>query len=126
MENEIWRGSAEIWTADTYNIGLWRASLNIQSAAIQIKTPKKQVSIAVEDIVEVRRYLLPLPSLTLISRDNDRFMLVSFSPTFGGKRLADSIEQSGFKITEVSTWRTGLRASHDCREYDLQTSSKRS
>lgn len=118
-----WRGFGEIWTAQSYHLHLRRSfTLAIDKLAIEAQSPKKKIRIPISEIVEVRSFRFPIPSLTLVFKDGDSHGLVSLF-CFSQQRCLKLTELSGIAITDRRTWRTGLEAGRDQKQYGLQGGS---
>ncbi len=117
--DSLWRGPAEIWTQAGWRVGFRGEVRYAQTGGeLTVELPKMQVAFTVADVVFARRYLLPVPSLTVIFKQGAKYGLVSFF-LCGKGSCARLAEACGLEIDEVKMWRTGLEAGRDQRAYGL-------
>lgn len=114
---QTWSGIGEIWTADAWSIG--RCRLVISDGQLVVSTKKKSITFSPSEVVEVRMFRRPLPSVTIIFREGEAHALISFC-VLRGRLLESTLQHFGIPITEVRTWRTGFEAKGDEKKYQLQ------
>ena len=120
---EAWRGFGEIWTRDTYHLCL-RRSVTITADADQIRVlaPKARIQFSPGDVVEARAFRFPVPSLTVVFSHGEQHALVSLF-CFPQRLQEQLSKDTGVIIADRRTWRTGLEAGRDQREYSLKGSA---
>lgn len=114
-----WRGSASIHAATYYTNGTWPFGvLKIEVGRIEVKCLHRRISFTPENVVELRMFRLPFPSMEAVFRDGKKHALVTFSVLRYG-RLKTLLVAAGFKISSEKAVYTGLDMAERSRQYGL-------
>ena len=116
-----WRGSAYIWTSKSLTNSLWPFGwLIAKDQCIHMKALWKTVSFIPEQVVEVRRYQWPFPTVTIVARVEEGNVVASFS-VLSGRRLNTTLSALGLSPTSNHRWYLGGMESDRLR-YELYES----
>jgi hypothetical protein len=120
---DSWRGFGEIWTRETYDLCLRRSvRVTVKEGIIEVVSPKKTIRFSTDEIVEVRMFRWPVPSMTLVFKQGSGHALVTLF-CFSARRQNQFAEASGRTMIDRRLWRTGLEAARDQNSYALEGSS---
>ena len=123
---DTWRGSGEIWTADSYHLAIRRsARVAFEDGKIAVRLPKKEISFSPDGVVEARTFRFPVPSMTMVFSYEKKHALVTLF-RFPSNLQEQLLEETGLKDVDRRTWRTGLEAGRDKRKYSLQSGRSKS
>lgn len=114
-----WRGSALIWTPKRWVSGEWPlGKLRWGPGRIEIQALGTKLAFQPDQVVEMRFYQWPVPTLKVVIKDGDSHALVTFS-AFRGNRIRAIVNACGFQITKNCRWNIGGDESKDMKTYGL-------
>lgn len=108
-----------IWTSTSLTSGQWPLGrLRTEGKSVVIEALARSLFFTPSDVVEVRRYRWPFPTITLVTRTNEGHALASFS-VLSPSRLDQIQSALGMKITSSQLWHTGVGLKDDRHRYGL-------
>lgn len=108
-----------IWTPRRMISGQWPfGKLRLSSGKIEVQAFWTKIAVTADQVVEIRFYQWPLPTVKAVMCDGSGHALVSFS-AFRGKRMRRIIEDYGFQITQHRRWNLGDDETKDMKTYGL-------
>jgi hypothetical protein len=114
-----WRGSAAIHAATFYTNGTWPFGvMEIVSGRIEVKAMRRKISFSPGNVVELRMFRLPFPTMEAVFRDGKGHALVTFSVLRYG-RLKILLEEAEFKISSEVNVYTGWDMAERAEKYGL-------
>ena len=85
---------------------------------MEIQALGTKMSFRPDQVVEMRFYHWPVPTLKVVVRKGNGHALVSFS-AFRGNRIRETVAECGFQITKYCRWNLGRDALDDEKTYGL-------
>ena len=85
---------------------------------MEIQALGTKMSFRPEQVVEMRFYQWPVPTLKVVVRKGNGYALLSFS-AFRGNRIRDIVDKCGFQITKYCRWNLGGDVLKDEKTYRL-------
>lgn len=114
-----WRGSTRIWRPKRDDPGPWPfGKLRWGPGRMEIQALGTKMSFRPEQVVEMRFYQWPVPTLKVVVRKGNGYALVSFS-AIRGHRIRDIVATCGFQITKYCRWNLGGDVLKDEKTYRL-------
>lgn len=113
------RGSAVIWTATSLTSGHWPSGrLRTEDQSVVIEALGRSLCFVPSEVIEVRRFRWPFPTLTLVTRTDDGHALAHFS-VLSANRLDQIQSALGLKTTFSRRWHLGTGLEDDRQRYGL-------
>lgn len=114
-----WRGSTAIHTATFYTNGTWPLGmLKIESGRIEVKSLHRRIAFTPKEVIELRMFRLPFPTMEVVFRDGNGHALATFSALRYGK-LKTLITAAGFEVSSEKAIYTGWDMAERSRKYGL-------
>lgn len=114
-----WRGSVLIWTPNRQVTNAWPlGKLRWGPGRIEIQALGAKLAFQPDQVVEMRFYQWPVPTLKVVIKDGDAHALVTFS-AFRGNRIQAIVTACGFQITKNCRWNLGIDTRKDMKTYGL-------
>ena len=114
-----WRGSASIHTSTYYTNGTWPFGiLRIEPGRIEVKSLHRKIGFSPRDVVELRMFRLPFPSMEVVFRNGKGYALVTFS-ALRYKRMKALLVGAGFKVSSEIAVYTGWDMAERSTKYGL-------
>lgn len=114
-----WRGSTTIHTGTYYTNGTWPVGLlRIEPGGIEVRAFHRRVFFTPEDVVELRMFRLPFPTMEVVFRNGNGHALVSITVLRYG-RLKTLLAGAGFNVSAEMTVYTGWDMAERSLKYGL-------
>lgn len=114
-----YRGSAVIWTSRSHTSSLWPAGrLRTEGNTVVIEALGISLPFTPSDVIEMRRYRWPFPTIVVVTRTDDGHALAHFS-VLSANRLDQIQSALGLKTTFSRRWHLGTGLEDDRQRYGL-------
>lgn len=114
-----WRGSTSIHTSTFYTNGTWPFGfLRIEPGRVEVKSLHRMIFFSPRDVVELRMFRLPFPTMEVVFRNGKGYALATFS-ALRYRRLKVLLVEAGFNVTCELVVYTGWDMAERSEKYGL-------